>query len=116
MIDASDVPNNPIQQLVDALDLAASGAQSCVWWHLEPDSYFMHFAPHQDEITFTLSYAPGREQRPSNEVASVRGSRPDILLPFWRFLRQFQSHDYAEPHWPSVDYQRMAAIKRSIGA
>lgn len=33
-IGATDVPNNPVADLLDALDLAACGAPSRVWWHL----------------------------------------------------------------------------------
>ena len=114
-IDASDVPNNPIQELIEAIDQAASGAQSCVWWHLEPDGYFMQFTPSRDEIEFKLSFSPNSAHSQSKEVLSVRGSRAEVLLPFWRFLREFQSHSYAEPHWPAVNYERLLVIKASIG-
>lgn len=113
-INASDVPNNPIQELVEALDKAASGTQSCVWWHLEPDGYFMDFIPADEEIEFKLSFATGSERIRSQEVTSATGSRAEILLPFWRFLREFQSRSYAEPHWQAVDYRRILAIRARI--
>ena len=114
-IDASDVPNNPVQELVEALDMAASGTPSYVWWHLEPDGYFMHFMPIKEEVEFKLHFAPGSERSRSQEVLSTTGSQVEILLPFWRFLREFQSHSYAEPHWTTVNYDRILAIGALIG-
>ena len=114
-IDASDVPNNPIQELVEAIERAATGEKSCVWWHLEPDGYFMHFAPAEKEIELRLEFAPRSERSRSQAILSFQGGRAEVLLPFWRFLREFQSHSYAEPHWPGVNYDRLLAIKAAIG-
>jgi len=114
-IDASDVPNNPIQELVEAIESTASGRESCVWWHLEPDGYFMYFTPIGKEVELRLEFAPSSERNRSQAILSFRGSRAEVLLPFWRFLREFQSRSYVEPHWPSVNYERIHAIKEAIG-
>jgi len=115
-IDASDVPNNPLQDLIAAIEAAATGTESSVWWHLEPDGYFTNFKPAGSEIHFSVEFATRSEKRLAQCVVSVSGKREEVLLPFWRFLREFQSHSYQEPHWPSVDFSRMQAIKLSIGA
>jgi len=114
-IDASDVPNNPIQDLVDAIDLVACGVHSQVWWHLEPDGYFMRFEPIGNDVLFRLDFAPRSERRLAEPVLSLRGSRAEVLLPFFRFLREFQSHAYREPHWPEVHYERLFAVKAQLG-
>jgi hypothetical protein len=111
----SDVPNNPIQELLEALESAARGREASVWLHLEPDGYFMRFSPIGDEINFLLEFAAASKSSRAEDVLSVQGSRVEILLPFWRFLRDFQSYDYSEPDWPSVDYERIAAVKEAIG-
>jgi hypothetical protein len=36
-IDASDVPNNPVQELVIAMRKISEGLDASVWWHLEPE-------------------------------------------------------------------------------
>lgn len=113
-ITASDVPNNPIQELVDAINLAACGRESQVWWNLEPDGYFMCFKPVRNEILFQLEFAPDSQRRLAESILSVRSSPPEILLPFWRFLREFQSHDYKEPHWPEVNYEHLLDIKAKL--
>jgi len=116
VIDASDVPNNPLQELIAALEAAASGMESSVWWHLEPDGYFMNFKPVGSETQFNLEFATRSERRLSETIVSVSGSKAGVLLPFWRFLRDFQSRTYQEPNWPNLDYSRMQVIKAGIGA
>ena len=115
VINASDVPNNPLQELIAAVEAAASGMESSVWWHLEPDGYFMSFKPLGSEIQFNLEFAARSERRLSESIVSLSGSKPAVLLPFWRFLRDFQSRTYQEPNWPNIDYSRMQVIKAGIG-
>lgn len=113
-IDASDVPNNPVEDLLVALDLAANGVPSSVWWHLEPDGYFMDFTPNGEEVQFKLVFATESERAHGREVVGTRGNAAQVLLPFWRFIREFQSHDFQEPHWPLTDYRRILAVKDNI--
>ena len=115
-IDASDVPNNPVADLLDALDLATYGTPSQVWWHLEPDGYFMHFTPDGDRVHFRIDFAPDSDSRSArvHTVAETSGSRAQVLLPFWRFVRNFQSRGYTEPHWPPDDFARIDVVKARI--
>ena len=115
-IDASDVPNNPVQDLIEAIDRAASGLESRVWWHLEPDGCFMYFTPVSNLVQFRLEFAPDSKRGASQTVFAIQGSRAEMLLPFWRFLREFQSHSYTEPDWPAVNYERILVIKEKIQA
>jgi hypothetical protein len=113
-IDASNVPNNPIHDLAEAIEKAAQGHPSFVWWHLEPDGYFMHFVPVGDKIDFRLDYAPNSDRFGVRPVASAQDEREKILILFWRFLRSFQSHQYNKPDWTATDATRMQAIKAKI--
>ncbi|NHZ35853.1 hypothetical protein [Massilia rubra] len=113
-IDASDVPNNPVADLLDALDLAAHGLPSRVWWHLEPDGYFMYFIPDGDQVHFRIDFAPDSEAARAHTVAQGTGSRAHVLLPFWRFVRNFQAGAYTEPHWPPTDFSRIDVVEARI--
>lgn len=115
-IDASDVPNNPIQELVAALENIARGLDSSVWWNLEPAGYFMYFERVSEEVRLRIDYSNDSKPGHAKEVAVIRGTPAQILKPFWRFLREFQSHAFAEPHWPYVDYQRVQEIKLLLDA
>jgi len=116
VIVASDVPNNPVQELLEALESAARGNEAKVWWHLEPDGYYMRFFSIGDEIKFVLEFAEESKSNCAKNVLSVQGTRAEVLLPFWRFLRDFQSNNYFEPDWPSVDFGRIAVVREAIGS
>ena len=109
-IDAADMPNNPVQALVDALDLAASHKASSVWWNLEPGSYWMEFVPQGERVAFRLRYAKQGDATKATTQATLLGSRDEVILPFWRFLQAFQTARFAEPDWPDVHFERMACI------
>lgn len=113
-IDASYTPNNPVQELISALYSAAGGAAATVWFHLEPDGYYVNFEPIGDNIRFELDYAAESERSRSSNIFAIESSREDILFPFWRFLRDFQSRGYPEQDWPEVDYRDMDSIKKQI--
>ncbi|WP_170860257.1 hypothetical protein [Duganella sp. CF458] len=115
VIVASDVPNNPVQELLETLESAARGSEASVWWHLEPDGYYLRFFPIGGEIKLVLEFAAESKACCVEDVLSIQGTRAEVLLPFWRFLREFQSYDYSEPDWPSVDYRRIAAVREAIG-
>lgn len=115
-IDASDVPNNPLQELLAALEGIACGIDASVWWHMEPASYFMYFQRVADEMQLRLEYADEGKRSRAKEVVTVQGSMARIVTPFWRFLREFQSHAFAEPHWPDVNYERIHASKLLLDA
>ena len=101
--EASDVPQDPVEALVDALALAARDVASTVWWHLEPDGYFFDFQP-LPQVPGTcrlgVCFAPGSSRALAAEVASVSGDKTAILLPLWRALRQFQTLATDPLHWP----------------
>lgn len=113
-IDASDVPNNPVADLLDALDLASNGVASTVWWNLEPDGYSMYFTPDGNQVDFRLDFAPGSQRERARTVAHTSGSSAHVLLPFWRFVRSFQSRDFTEPHWPMADFARIDLVRATI--
>ncbi len=113
-IDTSYVPNNPVQELISAIHSAAGGVMASVWFNLEPDGYYLHLEPIGDRIRLRLDYAPESERSRSRKVMELEGERRGILLPLWRFVRDFQSRGYAEPHWPDVDYRDVDAIKARI--
>ncbi|RSZ60744.1 hypothetical protein HF313_18405 [Massilia atriviolacea] len=113
-IDASDVPNNPVADLLEAIDLAAHGTPSRVWWHLEPDGYFMYFTPQGGAVHFRIDFAHDSDAARAQTVAQASGSRAQVLLPFWRFVRKVQSLAYAQPHWPPAGFERIEVVKARI--
>lgn len=111
---ASDVPNNPVQQLVDALALSAKGLEATVWWHLEPDGYYFKFSPLQLQVQFQCSFASASKESSQSEVALVVASKEEVLLPVWRALRSFQSFCPDEHDWPSVNFEGLEKIREVL--
>ena len=56
-MDASDVPVDPLAQLVDALMKAIKGLKSEVLWHLEPNGFYFTFEPQKDEYLVRIEYS-----------------------------------------------------------
>ena len=98
----SDVPNNPIQDLNDALYKTINGEPSEVWWHLEPAGYFFTFENSNNKVILKVLYADDFEISEAKEVMSIEGTVESILVPMWRGLKVFLSYNPIEPHWPEV--------------
>ena len=112
---ASDVPDNTVQELVDALDALLKGRSVSLFLHQEPTGHFLDLEPVGDQIRLRLSYAHDYERRQgARELLDFTASRSAILLPIWRFLRWFESRSFAEPHWPPVDFGRCAEWRSRI--
>ena len=99
--EASDVPTNPMGLLIPSLSRALSGFESEVWWHLEPTSYYFNFAPTATN-QFSLSISVAEDDSPTSKhqiIFETSGNKDEIILPFWRAIKEFLSHNYSEPHW-----------------
>jgi hypothetical protein len=55
--EASDVPINPIDQLISGLIQITKGISTEVWWHLEPGGYYFDFDNNGDQFNLRISYA-----------------------------------------------------------
>lgn len=111
---ASDVPNNPVAELCDALFQAARREPATVWWHLEPDGYYLHLEPEGHNMRLRLTFAPQSAREREEEVLSVSAPMNRILLVLWRFLRKFESGAFSEPHWPSASFAGLEALGQRI--
>ena len=100
--EASDVPTNPVDLLTASLLRSLNGLESEVWWHLEPASYYFTFTPLEAEhYLFSISYANSHSDAEiRHEKIKESGSRDEVIVPFWRAIKEFVSHSYQEPHWP----------------
>ena len=113
---ASDVPNNPIAELCEALFCLARGEPAAVWWHLEPGSYLLHLEPNKAAVSVRLHFTPGSKRTAEEEVLSVIAPENQVLLVLWRFLRRFESSSFEEPHWPKGGLAGLEALGRRIKA
>lgn len=113
---ASDVPNNPVEDLCNALFDVFANRGAGVWWHLEPDGYYFQFSSAEGQVQLRVFFARGSDRQQRTEVASVCGSKEEILLPLWRALRKLQSLRAVKPHWSEVRYGMLESFGEKLRA
>ena len=117
-IEASDVPVNPVNILIEALTRVIHELKSEVWWFLEPAGYYFSFEPLADgNVQFTIEFAKGDGMDAKREQLFIlENEKMKDALPFWRNIKEFKSHNYVEPHWPETDavaFQRLTQLIKS---
>ncbi len=111
---ASDVPNNPVMDLISALGLALREENSLAWWNLEPDGYYFEFTPSDQNVRLSVSFAHNSARNRRQEVFSISGTKQEILLPIWRALQCFVSLDVQERDWRQGDYAELLSIGKAL--
>ena len=113
---ASDVPDNPLQDLVDALYASSAGLSARVWWHLEPGGYYFDFSTTGNITELSVKFSENSDEERLVDILTISGSGKEVLLPIWRFLRQYETVNVEEPHWPVVNYGNFEEIKNILRA
>jgi len=109
-IDASDVPNNPVQELAVAVREISEGRNASVWWHLEPEWYVMSFSHVLEGIRLEIEHLKSPDDATSKQSIVVY-SGADVLRPFLFFLQNFRSKGFTEPNWPDVDWRPLDQLR-----
>jgi hypothetical protein len=102
-IDASDVPNDPVQQSVVAVRAMSEGRDASVWWHLEPEWYVMRFKHTLGGIRLDIERCQSPDETSKQSIFACSGV--DVMAPFLGFLRDFRSRNFSEDDWPKVDWR-----------
>ncbi|UWR11997.1 hypothetical protein [Sulfitobacter mediterraneus] len=116
-IEVSDVPQNPVDNLVTGLGRAMDGLESETWLNLEPASYYLIFTPGSgQDICFNIEFADQdtQQRKRRTTVLELRGNREEIILPFWRAVKEFESHSHSERAWPKTDGAALAMLEKTI--
>jgi hypothetical protein len=111
---ASDVPVDPIGRLVVALNSLFSARADQVWWHLEPDGYYLNFKPCGDECVVSLEFSDESRKDRSDLKFQYRDNINNLVISLWRELRKFYSYGYKVPHWPSEDTKEMLTLTNHV--
>lgn len=106
---ASDVPLNPIEQLISLLRLLQRGISGEIWWHLEPAGYYFSFDKQDKLYQFSISFAEN-ESATKDLIFETEGSFGNIILPFYRALKKFFTQSFDELHWPRTEQVEIEKI------
>jgi hypothetical protein len=110
--DASDVPVNPVDELVEALLAVTDGHPKTVWWHLEPLGYYCYFTPQSKEVQLRITFEGhfGGEQ----EITIAILPKQDVLLAFWSAIQTLLSYDLGEYDWPKLAVENLRILEEKM--
>lgn len=109
--ESSAVPNNPISELISAVELALHGRNASIWWNLEPAGYYFNFIIENSELILDVRYSSTSNEPEAQSVLNLRGNPQEILIHFWRALRKFESFSYEKYHWPFIEFGSLRSIE-----
>jgi hypothetical protein len=102
--EASDVLNNPVQELADAIRKITQGEAAEVIFWLEPATYYLQIRPTGENVETTVLSSPQFESTKRDLVASESNSAAHLLGVLTQAVERFKSLNAAEPHWPTVNF------------
>lgn len=94
--DVSDVPIDPISQLMQVLDSAITGGGGEVWWHLEPAGYYLNLHAENSKFSVKLEYSVNSMKPTRETIFEYVGDFQETIIPIWRSLSKLQSYNWAE--------------------
>jgi len=114
-IEISDVPINPMYQLLESLIQITKGIKSpdIVIWHLEPYCYYLQLEQHVKAYKLIILESDQLESPKKNHQEFI-GDFESIILPLYRGLKKFWAVAYKPPHWDILDSKRMEQLTELI--
>jgi hypothetical protein len=100
--EASDVPTNPMEQLISSVRSVIKGIKAEVWWHLEPEGYYFVFEKLGDDYTLSTSFAKSENSDRKTEF-KVNGSYESLILPIYRAIKKLADQKHDPQNWPEID-------------
>lgn len=99
---ASDVLNNPVQEMVDGVATLERGEPLKITWWLEPAVYELTTMAEGEGLRLSLHFGPYMDDERREVVASVEVQRESLVAVLKRNCARFKSFGVEEPHWPEV--------------
>lgn len=99
---ASNIPENPTDQLCESLILATNGVKTEICWNLEPEYYFFELEPFGKNINLSITKSDGLTDS-RNLIYKVIGDFESLILPMYRSLRKFSTLEFNKTDWTKID-------------
>lgn len=113
-LDASDVLNDPVAELYDAVMNINYGRQSKITWWLEPYTYFFRLQFNEKEYTLTITEArdiDGKEE----DTYKCSGNYNEIIKPCINAILALYSRPIKKDHWPyNLSKQKLKKLEDLI--
>jgi hypothetical protein len=121
---ASYRPYDSLRDLIEALSALLRGSKDLnVRWNCEPEEFDFRAVAHGGEVEFSvIRYSDHRRRSSTSRVVfSLRSSKLDLCLPFWKALRDLRRRiltDEFESNWrrkfPHRELQQLTKLVRSL--
>lgn len=101
-IHASDVLNDPIEEIYKTIVRLREGKTGQIICWLEPAAYYFYFETKDNVYTLTISEADDIDDVEDNRkiIKVITGNYKQIVTPFKKALIEFCSKTYEEEQWP----------------
>ena len=110
---ASNIPLNPIDQLVYALCGIVQGTKTELWWNLEPARYYFEFKKIDQLYAFCIFFAE-QDYNDKEFIYEIQGDFKIIILPFYRALQKFFARPFDKTHWPKTGEAEMNRLVQLV--
>lgn len=100
--EASDVPANPMDQLISSVRSVIKGIKTEVWWHSEPQGYYLELEKFSDDYTLTISLAKS-EDSDRETIFKVNGSYNSLIMPIYRAIKKLADKKHDPQNWHTID-------------
>ncbi|UWX53726.1 hypothetical protein NYZ99_11260 [Maribacter litopenaei] len=110
---ASNIPENPIDQLCESLILALNGIETEMNWDLEPESYIFGLKPSGKEIDFNILKSGGLTKK-RTLIYKLNGDFQSVILPMYRSLKKFNSLEYKKTDWTKIDQTKLDKLTKLV--
>lgn len=113
----SDVPVDPIEQLLDTLIQISKGIREpdSILWHLEPYCYYVHLE-HMNQLFKLYIFESKNLNSPLKKSFEIEGDYDQIIIPLYNGLKKFCSRSLDESHWKNPDLVRIKELDKLINA
>ena len=100
--DASDVLNDPLDELYNAITKIQNNERRQITWWLEPGAYFFDIEKRGENIVLAISETSDlHNAKAVKEVLhTIKGDDAQIIKPLRVALKKFCSITYHEEQWP----------------
>lgn len=99
---ASNIPENPIQNLCNSLILTLNNIESEFYWNLEPE--YFHFEFKFDKKNYILNISKSISINNDKKlIYKLIGDYESLILPFYRSLKKFNTLELDEKNWKKLD-------------
>jgi len=102
-IEASDVLNDPTEELYNVVTKSEDNLQKRITWWLEPAAVFFDFE--KSGKIYTLIISQTKNLHSNSETLFLKkivGDKEKIIEPFRFALKQFLTQAYEETNWPYI--------------